>query len=143
MMILFAAPSFAQKQTPPAGGAPKAFALPAHETYTLANGMKVTLVPYGTLPKATASLVVRTGTVNQTPEQYSVASILGNLLKEGTTTRSAKQLAEEFAQMGGDLNVSIGEDESAFTTDVLSEFGPNAVKLASPAAGIGIGTAEK
>jgi predicted Zn-dependent peptidase len=129
MMILFAAPSFAQKQTPPAGGAPKAFALPAHETYMLPNGMKVTLVPYGTLPKATASLVVRTGTVNQTPEQYSVASILGNLLKEGTTTRSAKQLAEEFAQMGGDLNVSIGEDESAFTTDVLSEFGPNALKL--------------
>jgi len=120
MMILFAAPSFAQKQTPPAGGAPKAFTLPAHETYTLPNGMKVTLVPYGTLPKATASLVVRTGTVNQTPEQYSVASILGNLLKEGTTTRSAKQLAEEFAEMGGDLNVSIGEDESAFTTDVLS-----------------------
>jgi len=129
MMILFAAPSFAQKQTPPAGGAPKAFALPAHETYMLPNGMKVTLVPYGTVPKATASLVVRTGTANQTPEQYSVASILGNLLKEGTTTRSAKQLAEEFAEMGGDLNVSIGEDESAFTTDVLSEFGPNALKL--------------
>ncbi len=129
MTMLFAAPSFAQKQTPPAGGAPKAFALPGHETYTLPNGMKVTLVPYGALPKVTASLVVRAGTVHQTPEQYSVASILGNLLKEGTTTRGAKQLAEEFAQMGGDLNVGIGEDESAFTTDVLSEFGPNAVKL--------------
>jgi len=86
MMSLFAVPAFAQKQTPPPGGAPKAFALPAHETYTLANGMKVTLVPYGTLPKVTASLVVRAGTVNQTPEQYSVASVLGSLLKEGTTT---------------------------------------------------------
>ena len=129
MMSLLAAPVFAQKQTPPAGGPPKAFALPAHETYTLSNGMKVTLVPYGTLPKVTASLVVRAGSVNQTPEQYSVASVLGNLLKEGTTTKSAKQLAEEFAQMGGDLNVGIGEDESAFTTDVLSEFGPSAVKL--------------
>ena len=128
-MSLLAAPAFAQKQTPPAGGAPKAFALPAHETYTLPNGMKVTLVPYGTLPKVTASLVVRAGTVHQTPEQYSVASFLGSLLKEGTTTRSAKQLAEEFAQMGGDLNVGIGEDESAFTTDVLSEFGVKAVKL--------------
>jgi predicted Zn-dependent peptidase len=129
MMSLLAAQVFAQKQTPPTGGPPKAFALPAHETYTLSNGMKVTLVPYGTLPKVTASLVVRAGSVNQTPEQYSVASVLGNLLKEGTTTKSAKQLAEEFAQMGGDLNVGIGEDESAFTTDVLSEFGPNAVKL--------------
>ena len=129
VLIFVAAPAFGQKQTPPLGGAPKAFTLPAHETYSLANGMKVTLVPYGTLPKVTASLVVRGGSVNQTPEQYSVASILGNLLKEGTSTRSAKQLAEEFAQMGGDLGAGIGEDESAFTTDVLSEFGPNAVRL--------------
>jgi zinc protease len=127
--LVTAAPSFAQKQTPPAGGPAKPFTLPAHETYSLPNGMKVTLVPYGTLPKVTVSLVVRVGTVNQTAEQYSLASILGNLLKEGTTSRSAKQLAEEFAQMGGDLNVSIGEDESAFTTDVLTEFGPEAVKL--------------
>jgi zinc protease len=128
-LILAAAPSFAQKQTPPAGGPAKPFTLPVHETYSLPNGMKVTLVPYGTLPKVTVSLVVRVGTVNQTAEQYSLASILGNLLKEGTATRSAKQVAEEFAQMGGDLGVGIGEDESAFTTDVLTEFGPEAVKL--------------
>ena len=123
------APSIAQKQTPPAGGPPKAFALPAHESYALPNGLQVTLVPYGAIPKVTASLVVRAGGVNQTPEQYGVASIMGNLLKEGTSTRSAKQVAEEFAQMGGDLNVGIGEDESSFTTDVLSEFGAEAVKL--------------
>jgi len=126
---LAATPSFAQKQTPPAGGPPKAFAVPAHETYTLPNGLQVTLVPYGAIPKVTASLVVRAGSVNQTPEQYGVASTMGNLLKEGTSTRSAKRLAEEFAQMGGDLNVGVGEDESSFTTDVLSEFGPEAVKL--------------
>src|SRR5262249_53505513 len=128
-LIFVAVPSFGQKQAPPPGSAPKAFTLPAHETYSLPNGMKVTLVPYGTLPKVTVSLVVRAGSVNQTAEQYSVASILGNLVKEGTATRTAKQLAEEFAQMGGELNVAIGEDESAFTTDVLAEFGPNAVKL--------------
>jgi len=128
-LAISAAPSSAQKQTPPAGGPAKPFTLPAHETYLLPNGLKVTLVPYGTLPKVTVSLVVRVGNVNQTPEQYSLASVLGNLLKEGTTTRSAKQVAEEFAQMGGDLGVGIGEDESAFTTDVLTEFGPVAVKL--------------
>src|SRR5882762_6754909 len=126
---LAATPSFAQKQTPPAGGPPKAFAVPTHESYTLPNGLQVTLVPYGAIPKVTASLVVRAGSVNQTPEQYGVASTMGNLLKEWTSTRSAKQLAEEFAQMGGDLNVGVGEDESSFTTDVLSEFGPEAVKL--------------
>src|ERR1700730_5434522 len=114
-VILAAAPSFAQKQTPPVGGPAKPFTLPAHETYSLPNGMKVTLVPYGTLPKVTVSLVVRAGSVDQTAEQYSLVSILDNLVKEGTATRSAKQLAEEFAQMGGGLDVEIGEDESAFS----------------------------
>ena len=45
-----------QKQAPPPGSAPKAFTVPAHETYSLPNGMKVTLVPYGNIPKVTVSL---------------------------------------------------------------------------------------
>lgn len=129
VMNVAAGPMMAQKQTPPAGGPAKPFALAAHESYTLPNGLKVTLVPYGAIPKVTLSVVVRAGAVNQKPEQYGVTWVLGNLLKEGTTTRSAKQVAEEFAQMGGDLNVGVGEDESSFTTDVLSEFGPEAAKL--------------
>ena len=63
---LSAVPSFAQqKQTPPAGGPPKPFTVPAHETYELPNGMKVTLVPYGNLPKVTLSLAIRTGNLNE------------------------------------------------------------------------------
>src|SRR5499433_2833881 len=64
--LAFCAVSLAaqQKQTPPAGGPPKPFNVPAHESYTLPNGMKVTLVPYGNLPKATLSLVLRSGNLN-------------------------------------------------------------------------------
>ena len=42
----------ADKQTPPAPDKPKPFVVPVHETYSLPNGMKVTLVPWGTLPVA-------------------------------------------------------------------------------------------
>lgn len=59
--MVAAIPAFGQKQTPPTGGAPKAFTLPAHETYTLANGMKVTLVPYGNIPKASVSWLCARG----------------------------------------------------------------------------------
>ncbi len=51
ILLCFAFNIFAQKETPPAGGPPKAFVFPAAETYTLKNGMKVTLVPYGSVPK--------------------------------------------------------------------------------------------
>src|SRR5215467_2201457 len=118
-----------QKQAPPAGGPPKPFNVPAHESYTLPNGMKVTLVPYGNLPKVTLSLVVRTGNLNEPADMPGLADIAGKLMKEGTTSKSAKQIAEEFARMGGAINISVGVDESDADTDVLSEFGPRAAAL--------------
>jgi zinc protease len=127
---LFAAACFAQqKQTPPAGGPPKPFTVPAHETYELPNGMKVTLVPYGNLPKVTLSLVVRTGNLNEPAEMPGLADLAGKLMKEGTTSKSSKQIAEDSANMGGAITITVGVDESAIDTDVLSEFGPRAAAL--------------
>jgi zinc protease len=127
--VLAVTPAFGQKQTPPAGGPPKAFTLPAHETYALANGMKVTLVPYGNIPKVSVSLALRTGSLNEPRELMGVADTTGELLKEGTTSLSATALAESAARMGSTLNVGTGADETAFEMDVLSEYGPDAVKL--------------
>src|SRR5215212_6745510 len=90
-----------QKETPPAGGTPKPFTLPKKETVTLKNGMKVTLVPYGSVPKVTVTAAVRAGSLNEGPEQVWLSTITGNMLKEGTATRSSEQLAQETARMGG------------------------------------------
>jgi predicted Zn-dependent peptidase len=118
-----------EKQTPPAGGPPKPFNVPAHESYTLPNGMKVTLVPYGNLPKVTLSLVVRTGNLNEPADMPGLADMVGKLMKEGTTSQSSKQVAEEAAGMGGAVNITVGADESDVTADVLSDFGAKAVAL--------------
>jgi len=126
---LAAAPGMAQKQTPPAGGAPKAFTVPAHESYALANGLKVTLVPYGNIPKVTISLALRGGNIDEAKDQLGVADITGELLKEGTTTLSSKEVAEAAARMGSTLAVTVGADETTAAMDVLSESGPAAVKL--------------
>ena len=127
--MLMATTALAQKQAPPAGGPAKAFTLPAHETYTLANGMKVTLVPYGNIPKVSLSLALRAGNLNESKELLGVADVTGELLKEGTASLSASALAESAARMGSTLNVGTGADETSFDMDVLSEFGPDAVKL--------------
>lgn len=118
-----------QKQKPPEGGTPKAFTLPQKQTFTLKNGMRVTLVPYGTIPKVTVSAVVRAGNLNESAEQIWLANITGSMLKEGTTTRSAEQVAQEAARMGGQLGVGIGADQTTISGDVLSEFGPDLAML--------------
>jgi predicted Zn-dependent peptidase len=129
-IVLCAVPAFSQeKQAPPAGGPPKPFTVPANETYALPNGMKVTLIPYGNLPKVTLSLVVRTGNLNEPAGMPGLADLAGKLMKEGTTTKSSRQIAEESARMGGAIDVSVGVDESDVATDVLSEFAPRAAAL--------------
>jgi zinc protease len=128
-VLAAAYPGSAQKQTPPGGGPPKAFTVPAHESYTLPNGMKVTLVLYGNIPKVSVSLVLRTGNINEAKEQLGVADISGELLKEGTTNLSATALAEAAARMGSTLEVAVSADETSAQMDVLAEHDSDAVKL--------------
>jgi predicted Zn-dependent peptidase len=118
-----------QKQAPPAGGPPKPFTVPAHESYELPNGMKVTLVPYGNLPKVTLSLVVRTGNLNEPENMPGLADLAGKLMKEGTANKTSQQIAEESARMGGAISITVGQDESDIDTDVLSDFGARAATL--------------
>lgn len=122
------------KQAPPAGGPPKAFTVPAHESYELPNGMKVTLVPYGNLPKVTLSLVLRAGNLNEPAGKPGLADMTGKLMKEGTASRSSKQIAEDAAGMGGAVNITVGADESDVTIDVLGDFGARAAALVADVA---------
>src|SRR5262244_4554480 len=85
-VLLFALSTHAQKQAPPQGSAPKPFNVPPHESYALPNGRKVTLVPYGNLPKVTVSLVVKSGNLNEPAELPGLADLMGLLMKEGTKT---------------------------------------------------------
>ncbi len=118
-----------QKEKPPEGGKPKPFTIPPHQTFSLKNGLKVTLVPYGAVPKVTISAVIRSGNINEEADQVWLADLTGEILKEGTATESAEDLAKQTASMGGSLNVNTGVDQTTIATDVLSEFGPAAVKL--------------
>jgi len=132
LFSLFVVPGlFAQKQVPPEGGKPRDFVLPQKQTFALDNGLNVTMVPYGSLPKVTVSVVIRSGNLNEQSNEVWLADITGDMMKEGTATRSAQQIAEEAAAMGGTLNISTGLDQTTVNGDVLSEFGPKLVALAA------------
>jgi predicted Zn-dependent peptidase len=119
----------AQTEEPPKGGIPKDFVLPPSETISLDNGLDVILVPYGNIPKTLVKVVVRAGNVDEAPTQIWIADLLGNLLKEGTTTLTGEQLAFKAAGMGGSLEVSVGVNQSSVSLEILSEFTPQAIAL--------------
>ncbi len=121
--------TYGQKETPPAGGQPKPFVFPATEDYTLPNGMKVTLVQYGSVPKVAVQAVVYTGTKDDAKGKKAVSEITGSMLKEGSKTRTAEQIALDTAKMGGSLNVGVGTDSTNISGEVLSEFDAQFINL--------------
>lgn len=118
-----------EREKPPAGGPPKPFTVPAKQAWTLKNGLKVTSVQYGSIPKATIRAYVRAGNLNEAATQIWLADLTGELMKEGAGTRTGTQLAEEAARLGGQLTVSVGAEQTQVTLDVLSEFAPDAIAL--------------
>lgn len=128
--ILAATPAFAQDSFPPAPPIlePKPFKLPATETYSLPNGMMVTLVPYGVAPKVVISLRVRAGEVAAGDKTW-LAAATAEMMKEGAGGRSSAALATAAAGMGGDLDVSAGMHTTGVSMNVLSEYAPAAVSL--------------
>ena len=130
VLALALAPALmADKQAPPAPAAPKGFSVPKPKTFSLDNGLAVTLVPYGTVPKVTVRLAILTGNVNEASNQVWLADLVGDMLSEGTATRSASKIAEDAARMGGALDITVGENRTEIGGDVLSEFGPEMVAL--------------
>ena len=109
----------AKKQTPPPGSAPKPFKVPQQEKFSLPNGLQVTLVPYGAIPKVTIALSVRAGNLNEGANQVWLADLTTDLMKEGTTSRSAQQVAQEAAAMGGSVDVAVGPDITRISGDEI------------------------
>jgi len=117
-----------ERQAPPSGGTPKDFILPAKDTFGLDNGLQATLIPFGSVPKATVRIIVRSGNLNE-GDQTWLADLSGDFFLEGTTSRSGEDIARAAAAIGGQINVTVNEDQTMITGDVLADFTPQMVEL--------------
>ena len=115
----------------PKPGPPRDFKVPEPKRFTLDNGLQVALVQWGTMPKVRVTLSARTGNAFEKANEVWLADLTGDLLREGTTTRTSAQISEEAARMGGSLTVTVTADTTTIGGDVLSEFGPQMIDLAA------------
>jgi len=129
MSLFVAVGTMAQKQAPPEGGKPKDFKLPATKTIALENGLTATLVQYGAIPKVSVMCAVRVGNLNEEASEIWLADLVGDMMKEGTVSRTSTQLAEAAASMGGSISIGVGPDLTTVSGDVLSESGQDLVAL--------------
>ena len=118
----------AEREQPPEPGTPHEFRLPAKETIRLDNGLAMTFIDYGSVPKVTLLAVVRTGNIDEGEDTW-LPDVTVEMLKEGTTTRSAYEIARDAAGMGGALGLSVGAEQTTAGLTVLSDHAVAAVAL--------------
>jgi len=114
---------------PPKPGPPRDFRVPEPKRFTLDNGLQVALVQWGNMPKVRFTLSLRTGNAFEKANEVWLADLTADLMREGTLTRTASQISQEAARMGGALDVSVGADATTIAGDVLSEFGAHYAAL--------------
>jgi zinc protease len=90
---------------------------PPYEVHTLPNGMQVIVVMHHEQPEVTMRLMVRAGTANDPPGKSGLATLLASLLDQGTSTRSAQEIADAIDSIGGSVDTGAGSD--SISTEVL------------------------
>jgi predicted Zn-dependent peptidase len=129
VLALIPAVAVAQSFPPaPSIGELKPFKLPATETYSLANGLTVTLIPYGIAPKVIVGLRIEAGEVDA-PGMTTLGALTADMLKEGAASLDALQLAQAAAGMGGDLGIEENLHATSIGLGVLSDRVADAIAL--------------
>ncbi|MCS6866709.1 MAG: pitrilysin family protein [Gemmataceae bacterium] len=87
------------------GGGAGSFSLAAAQRVVLPNGLTVILLEDHRLPIVVASLEVADVRLREPAEKLGVATLMGNLLEEGTTKRTGKEIATLIEDTGGSLSL--------------------------------------
>jgi len=82
--------------------------LPRAEEASLPNGLRIVLLRSTKVPTFTMQMVVLSGGLSDKADYRGVASSTAALLREGTTTRSSKDIAEQVDAAGATLFATSG-----------------------------------
>jgi zinc protease len=82
------------------------------ERLELPNGLVLLLSENHTTPSVSIKAVVRAGSRFESDEKAGLASLLGELLDEGTATRTSQQIAEAVESVGGRIG-TFGDYQSS------------------------------
>jgi zinc protease len=114
----------------PKPAATKALQLPVPASFRLPNGLTVIVNERPALPVVAASVVLKTGSDANPSDKPGLANFTVAMLDEGTT-RTALQIADEVARLGGALSTASSMDSMQVTMDSLKRTFPAMLELAA------------
>src|SRR5205085_2694858 len=94
---------------------------PPYEIRTLDNGLKIVAVLHHEQPAVSIRLLVGAGSAQDPKGKGGLAALAANLLDQGTTTKSAQQIADQIDFVGGDLGTGAATDLSYVNAVVMKD----------------------
>jgi zinc protease len=107
------------------------YKLPAVFETKLSNGLQVMLAGDRRFPLVTLRIGFRAGSRFDPSGQAGLSEMAASLLKSGTPTRSARQIAEELAAIGGTLDASNSLDSLTVSGSALAEHASKLLDVAA------------
>jgi zinc protease len=94
---------------------------PPYQFRTLPNGLQVIAVSHHEQPAVSLRLIVRAGGAQDPDGKSGVATLLAALLDQGTTTKSAEQIASSIDSIGGLIGTGATSDLTSITAVVMKD----------------------
>jgi zinc protease len=104
---------------------------PPYAMRTLSNGLQVVAVSHHEQPAVSLRLLVRAGGALDPADKAGVASLAAAVLDQGTSTRSAEQIAATIDSIGGIMGSGSGTDLSFIQAVVMKDSFNLALDLVS------------
>jgi len=87
----------------------------------LDNGLTVATEAIPGVATATLGVWVGAGSRNERPEEHGLSHLLEHMAFKGTATRSARRIAEDIENVGGEINAATSTEGTSYTARVLGE----------------------
>jgi zinc protease len=115
LVAVAAVPGRAQVRNWPTEGPPRPLAareirFPPYQVQTLSNGLQVVSVMHHEQPVVSMRLLVRAGSSSDPKDKLGAARLAASLLDQGTTQKTAEELADEIDFIGGAMGAGAGPD---------------------------------
>ncbi|KQQ91168.1 pitrilysin family protein [Aureimonas sp. Leaf324] len=99
------------------------------EITRLSNGLTIATETMPTLESAALGVWVKAGARDEAEGEHGIAHLLEHMAFKGTSRRSARQIAEEIEDVGGELNASTSVETTAYYARVMKNDVPLAIDI--------------
>lgn len=99
--------------------------------YTCKNGVRIVLEEMPILRSVAIGIWVKNGSRHESPELNGISHFIEHMLFKGTKTRSAREIAESFDSIGGQVNAFTSKEYTCYYAKVLDTHASYALEVLS------------